>query len=148
MAKPTQENTVTDVESGAPVQPTPVRERKKRTPVAGARDVLTVLGKDENYQYRWVKDSPGRVLRFKDGGWDVVTDSLEVGQRTVDRESKIGSVITKASGDGGTLVLMRIPKEWFNEDQLAKWAQIDALESSMKQEAKEGRYGVLEVTRK
>lgn len=137
------------VEAGEPAQPTPVvRERRKRTPVAGARDVLTVNGKDPNYHYRWVVDSPGRVQRFQDGGWDVVSEDHEIGQATVDKSTKVGSAITKASGDGRTLVLMRILKEWFNEDQEAKNQRLDALEASMRQEAKEGRYGGIDISRK
>jgi hypothetical protein len=125
-----------------------VRERKKRIPVGGARDILTVNGKDPNYEYRWVVDSPGRIQRFNDGGWEVVnTGDHEVGQRTVDRESKVGSAVTKASGDGRTLVLMRILKEWYDEDQKAKQERLDAMESSMRQEARDGRYGVLEIAR-
>ncbi len=124
------------------------RERKKRTPVSGARDILTVRGIDPNFSYRWVVDQPGRVQRFQDGGWEVVpTHGTEVGQATVDRGSQLGSVVTKASGDGRTLVLMRIPKEWYDEDQVAKAERINAHEATMKAEAQVGRYGVLEVTR-
>jgi hypothetical protein len=158
MAKPTPTKDavqeVVEQVTGAPVlesaaTPTPVvRERKKRTPVGGARDILTVPLKDPNYEYRWVVDSPGRIQRFKDGGWEVDTDNVDIGQRTVDRESRIGSAVTKASGDGRTLVLMRIPKEWYDEDQKAKSDRLDALDGTMRQDAKEGRYGVLEVGRK
>lgn len=148
MAKPV-ETSVAEVETGAPDQSTPVvRERKQRTPVGGARDILTIPGMDPKFHYRWVRDNPGRIQRFQEGGWEVVTDDLEVGQNTVDRNTKLGSGVTKASGDGGVLVAMRIPKEWFDEDQAAKQAKLDAMEATMKQEAMLGRYGVLEVTRK
>ena len=116
-------------------------KRVKRTPVGGPRDILTVSDKDPNYEYRWILDVPGRFERFKEGGWEPVQADLEVGQKTVDRGSKIGSVVTKAGGSGQTLILMRIPKESYNEDQVAKMAQIDALEATMQAEAKEGRYG-------
>lgn len=127
-----------------------VRERKERTPVGGARDVLTVNGKDPNYVYRWVLDAPGRVTRFEQGGYEVVTDALEIGQRTVDRESKVGSAVTKASGSGGTLVLMRILKEWYDEDQQAKQDRIDDLEATMRQEAtqRDSDYGKFDIGRK
>lgn len=122
--------------------------RVKRTPVGGARDILTVSGKDPNYVYRWVIDTPGRIQRFTDGGYEVVQESPEVGQRTVDRGSKLGSAVTKAGGSGQTLVLMRIPKEWYDEDQLAKQAQVDSLEATMRQEAQDGRYGELSISRR
>ena len=126
----------------------PVRERKKRTPVGGARDILTVYGKNPDYEYRWVIDSPGRVQRFIEGGWEVDTENHEIGHNVVDRGSKVGSAVTKASGDGRTLVLMRIPKEWYDEDQKAKQDRLDALEASMRADAHEGRYGSLEINRR
>jgi hypothetical protein len=126
---------------------TPNSKRVKRTPVGGPRDVLTVSGKDPNYAYRWVLDVPGRIQRFKDGGYEVVTDGLEVGQATVDRGSNVGSGVTKSAGAGQTLVLMRIPMEYYKEDQDAKQAEITALEASMKKEAHEGRYGSLTISR-
>ena len=130
----------------------------KRTPVGGARDILTVSNKDPNFEYRWVKDIPGRIQRFQEGGYELVTDvDLEsVGQRVVDRGSTLGSVVTKTSGIF-TLVLMRIPKEWYDEDQLAKQVKVDALEESMRAEIRAGYipgssgepgYGKLDISRR
>src|SRR3990167_3127945 len=113
--------------------------RKERIPVNGTRDILTVAGKDPNYEYRWVLDMPGRVDYFKQAGYEVVTEDLEVGQESVDRGTKVGSVITQASRDGRTLVLMRQKKEWYDEDQAAKQAKVDALETTMKEEIRRGR---------
>ena len=112
-------------------------ERKERVPVGGTRDILTVINKDPNYVYRWVMDLPGRVEKFKLGGYDVVTDDLEVGQKTVDRESKVGSSVTKLSGTN-VLILMRIPKEWYDEDQGAKQDKVNALEESMQADLRRG----------
>lgn len=126
--------------------------RPARIPVSSARDILTVHGKDPNFEYRWVLDDPkrpGRLTRFKDGGWEVVTDADEVGQTTVDRGKKLGSAITRPDG-AGTLVLMRISKEWYDEDQAAKASKIDDLERSMlADEAKEdGRYGKIDIQKR
>lgn len=112
-------------------------ERKDRIPVSGARDILTLKNKDPNYEYRWVLDVPGRLDRYRDGGWEVVTEDLEVGQKTVDKETKIGSAVTKRSG-ATMLVAMRIPKEWYDEDQAAKQEKVDFLEDSMREEARRG----------
>ena len=114
-------------------------KRTRRTPVGGARDILTVRDKDPNYSYRWVADLPGRIDRMKDAGYEVVTDKLEIGQKTVDRESKVGSVITKTGGGGMTLVLMRTQKEWYDEDQKSKQDRVDALEVAMKADVQQGR---------
>lgn len=146
MEKPIEKNVVAK-DAGAPAQSTPVRERKKRTPVGGARDVLTLTGKDPNYEYRFVVDVPGRIQRFLDGGWEVVTDPHEVGQVVVDRGTRVGSAVTKASGDGRTLVAMRIPKEWYDEDQKAKQERLDALDASMRAENVSNFRGFLEIQR-
>ncbi len=113
-------------------------ERKERIPVNGARDILTVRNKDPNFEYRWVNDTPGRLQRFMDGGWEVVTDDLQVGQKSVDSPSKLGSAITKNVGRSTVGVLMRVPKEWYDEDQMAKQDKVDALEASMQEDLRQG----------
>lgn len=116
-------------------------ERPKRIPVSGARDIITVRDQDPNFVYRWVFDDPrrpGRIQRFLDGGYEFVQDEHEIGQKTVDRGSKIGSTISRPDS-GGTLVLMRILREWYDEDQLAKQERINDLENTMYREAREGK---------
>ena|SRR3990167_9525864 len=121
--------------------------RVKRTPVSGARDILTVRDKDPNYVYRWVNSSVvGRVLKFQDGGYEVVQANPEVGQNTVDKGTQLGSTVQRQSG-GSVLLLMRIKKEWYDEDQAAKMEEVDALEATMKQEAMRDRYGSFSIDR-
>ena len=122
------------------------KSRVKRTPVGGKRDVLTVSNKDPNYEYRWVNDIPGRIQRFMDGGWEVVNHDTEVGGEAVDKGSRLGSAVTKSVGGITTAVLMRILKEWYDEDQVAKQEAVKALEATMQQKA-EADYGSLRVTR-
>ena len=96
--------------------------KKSRIPVSAARDILTVHGQDPNYVYRWVLDNPkrpGRLQRFKDGGYEIVTDTNEIGQSTVDRGKKLGSAITRPDG-GSTLVLMRILKSGMTKIKILK----------------------------
>ena len=126
-----------------------VTPKKARIPVGAARDILTVQGQDPNYVYRWVLDDPkrpGRLQRFKDGGYEIVTDTNEIGQNTVDRGKKLGSAITRPDGSS-TLVLMRILKEWYDEDQEAKAEKIADLEATMltDEQTGDGRYGKFEV---
>lgn len=123
-------------------------KRPKRIPVGGPRNIMTVADKDPNYVYRWVNDVSGRIQRFQEGGYEIVTGSNEVGDNTVDRGSRLGSAITKSVGGLVTAVLMRIPKEWYDEDQAAKMAEVDALEATMQEQAREDRYGTLKISRK
>lgn len=116
---------------------------RKRVPVGGHRNILTVADKDPNFVYRWVLDSPGRIDMFKQGGYEVVVDNVEVGDATVDRPHKLGSAITMVRGSA-TLVLMRIPREWYDEDQKAKQDDIDALEATMKSSSA-GDYGSVHI---
>lgn len=112
--------------------------RKERIPVNGNRDILTVKDKDPNYEYRWVLDNPGRLMKFDQAGWEIVKENLEVGQTAVDSSSRLGSAITVSRG-GQILVLMRIQKQWYDEDQLAKQEKVDALEASMNLDLRTGR---------
>ena len=122
-----------------------------RIPVGAARDILTVQGQDPNYVYRWVLDDPkrpGRLQRFLDGGYEVVTDTNEIGQNTVDRGKKLGSAITRPDGSS-TLVLMRILKEWYDQDQAEKADRITDLEETMVSDVKaDGGYGEMRIGRR
>ena len=111
-------------------------ERASRIPLSGARDILSVPNQDPNYVYRWVRDDGfGRIDKFKQAGYEpVTTEGHKVGQKAVDSGTRVGSAITQTRGTS-TLVLMRIPKEWYEEDQAAKQAAIDELEATMHAEA-------------
>lgn len=123
---------------------------RQRVRPSGPRDKLTVYGKDPNFVYRWVRNDEGRIQWFQERGYEVVTQDLEVGQKTVDSGSKLGSAVTKFGGGSVTLVLMKIPKEWYDEDQAAKESEIAATEASMRNsDSSNGRYGPgLSITRK
>lgn len=116
-------------------------QRKERIPVNGNRDILTIAEhlKDPNYEYRFVLDIPGRLAKFDQGGWEVVKDDgVKVGQQAVDSGTRQGSAVTVSRG-GQTLVLMRIPKEWYDEDQKAKQEKVDTVEQAMMREIRAGR---------
>ncbi len=126
-------------------------ERVRRTPINGTRNVMTASDKDPDFHYRFVNDTGDRVARFQELGYEIVTDPKhKLGDRRVAQATPEGSARTISAGGGVTAVLMRQRKDWFNEDQAAKQADIDEIEKSMKREALEGegRYGKLEVGRK
>lgn len=125
-----------------PKQPAVVKRetRRERPPVGGLRDILTIANMDKNFEYRWVNASkPGRVEWLKERGWEEVDkEGHEVGQRTVDTPTNVGSKLTRFGGHGVTLLAMRIPKEWFDEDQARKQEMVDALEETMQREVNSG----------
>lgn len=110
-------------------------QRTRRTPIGG-RNVLTVQGKDPNFEYRIVNDSGDRIQQFLDAGYELVdAASVQVGDKRVNAASPVGSKAQVAVGKGEKAFVMRIPKDWYNEDQLVKQARVAELERSIKQTA-------------
>lgn len=67
--------------------------------------------------------------------------SQRVGQGT-----PTGSVAEMPVGNGVNGVLMKIPKEWYDEDQAAKAARIDEAERSIKKPDIDGSYGEIKIS--
>jgi len=121
--------------------------RVQRTPI-GKRNILTVAGKDANYQYRIINDSGDRVQEFLEAGYELVKeDSVKVGDKRVNKASAEGSVSQISVGQGQKAFVVRIKKEWYDEDQRAKQDHVDVQENSTKSKALDGTYGKLEISR-
>lgn len=116
--------------------------RPRRTPVRDQyRGRQSVRGKDSNYEYRWVNDEDGRVQLLQEDAWEIVTDQdLQIGDRRVAEPSTEGSPRTISGGNGVTQYLMRIKKEYYEEDLAAKQRQVDQLENATKND-RDGFYG-------
>jgi hypothetical protein len=125
------------------------KETRKRVPVGGPRDVLTVHGKDPNYEYRFVNDQNNRIQRFIHGGWEIVTEEMgdyEIGAPRVGVPSGEGSPIKVSVGGAVQAYLMRILKELYEADQKQKQEYVDELERQIKDgPKKEGMYGDVEL---
>jgi hypothetical protein len=121
--------------------------RVQRVPV-GTRNVLTVKGKDPNYEYRIINDSGDRVQEFLDAGYELEKeDSVRVGDKRVNKASAEGTVSQISVGQGQKAVVVKIKKEWYLEDQALKQKRVDELENATKEKALNGTYGKLEITR-
>ena len=122
--------------------------RVKRVPVSG-RNILTVAGKDPDYAYRIVNDDEDRITRFLDAGYTVVgEESVEVGDKRVSKPTAEGSVKQVSVGGGKKAYVMRIRKDWYEEDQKAKQSFVDQQEATIKQKAQDGTYGSLTIGNK
>jgi hypothetical protein len=122
--------------------------RVKRNPVEG-RNRLAVKGKDPNYEYRIVNDIDDRVNEYLDLGWEFETgEEVRVGDSRIDDIGKFGKVRQLSVGGGTKAVLMRIRKDWYDEDQLAKQEHVDKTEAAMRPNPNDGTYGKVDVTRK
>jgi hypothetical protein len=126
---------------------TPER-RVRRTPINGRRNVLTVVGKDPDYEYRFVNDTGDRVEQFKEDGWEVVAqDKVRIGDKRVGAASAPGSIAEASVGGGQKAILMRIRKDWYEEDQALKQAHVNRTEEATREKALDGTYGKLELSR-
>lgn len=122
-------------------------ERVRRASVNGARNILRVEGKDPNYEYRIVNDTGDRVAQFEASGYEIVSDrTIKVGDRRVANPTAEGSPVQVSVGGGQKALLMRIKKEWYNEDQASKMEGVNETEAAMKKDsAKNADYGKLEI---
>ena len=127
---------------------TKTKRAARRTPVNGVRNVLTVQGKDPNFEYRVVNDTGDRVAQFESQGYEIVTDSnIKVGDRRIANPTKEGSPVRTSVGGGIQAYVMRIPKEFYKEDQEAKQTYVNDTEAAMKKDAIKGAdYGQLKVS--
>lgn len=116
-----------------------VSAHPKRTPV-GTRNKLTT-DQREGYKRRWVNDVDGRTQMFEEAGYEVVRKPTEVGDPDLAEAAQLGSVVRKPVGGGVNAVLMEIPIEFYEADQLAKENALKKQERSLLSEAKEGFYG-------
>lgn len=112
------------------------------------RGPQSVIGdKDPNYVYRFVNDTGSRIANFQAAGYEFVEDpTLVVGDSRVSDPNNIGSSKRVTSNDGTISYLMRTKKEYYDEDQAAKAAQVDETERAMKQDASQGMYGKITVS--
>ncbi len=131
------------------IEKTPVvkRERPKRTPINGRRNVLNVKGKDPAYEYRIVNDIDTRVADLQERGYEVVTDEgVSVGDKRVAIPTQAGSPVQISVGQGTKAFLMRIKKEWYAEDKAAQAAEVDKIEGQIKAETQQhGNYGSIKI---
>jgi len=120
--------------------------RPKRLRV-GMQDRLTVDNKEPGFEYRWVlAKKPGRVEMFERAGYEVVSlQDAQAGTQRLSSGSHVDNVNDMGGGD--TAVLMRIPTEFYNEDQAIKARQHDEMERGvLTPNAELGQYGEAQTT--
>src|SRR6478609_10354343 len=83
--------------------------RPDRVPVYEAnRNKITVKGLDhENFMYRWVNDTEGRLDMFLNADWEFVAkDGLTAGDGGVEDTNRTTSAMSKGMGGGVIAYLM------------------------------------------
>ena len=121
--------------------------RVTRIPV-GARQILQVRDRDPNFHYRIVNDikNGSRIQQFKDAGYEFV-DSVDTKTGRVDQASDMGSNKTFDVGKGWKAYVMRIPMEFYEQDQAAKQAHLDSLDDALYEGPDEADYGSIKAKR-
>jgi len=139
-----------EVESKAALAERRESRRPERIPLH-KRNVLTVSDrdKDPNYVYRIVNDKDDRIERFKEAGYEhVLKSDLKIGDPSVEDPSQLGVAVSKPVGAETTGYLMRIKREWYEDDQRAKAEKIKTVENQLQnQPEKQGQYGKVDIGR-
>lgn len=123
--------------------------RPKRIAV-GMRPKLALIGKNPNYEYRYVNDVPGRVAMFKHSGWELCTnEEVDTGNFRVDEASELGSLAYAVvdSGTGMKAYVMKLHKDWYNAFMDEHEEEVRATEESIQPSRDDGAYGSVKIDR-
>jgi len=103
------------------------RGRPNRREAAGFRNRLAISGQDPSFVYRIVNDSDGRVAYFENLGYELCKhDEIKVvGKRQTQPDAKEGQLAVISVGGGQKAYVMKIRKDWYDEDQAEKRGMID-----------------------
>jgi hypothetical protein len=117
----------------------------------GMRNKFSYINKDPAYEYRVAVDTDGtgdRIAELKDLGYEFApAHTHRLGTR-VDNASSEGSQETMNAGAGSKGYLMRIKKEWYEEDKKAKAERVDTTEQGLKTPSIDGTYGNIQIGNK
>ena len=105
-------------------------QARKRIPL-GTRNVLTAP-KKPGFVRRFVNDKRDRIQQFKDAGYSIVEEEIQVGDAKIGKASQLGSNVDVQVGSGQRAVLMEIPEKYYYEDQKAAQNKIKQTEDEMK----------------
>lgn len=114
--------------------------RPKRAPL-GARNRLSFTNQDPNFVYRVINDQDDRLKQALEAGYQFVVSDEKLGDKRAAEGGAVDSRVSKPVGNGVRGFLMRIPKEYYDEDQKTKADKIDETEKAMKPNQAKGEYG-------
>jgi len=118
----------------------PVREdtraadRPKRVPINGTHDILAVRGIRPGFKACWVNEV--NVPRYLDAGYTFVENDVSFGSHHVNQSNPHGARYARNVGLQTIAYLMEIPQEYWDADREAEAAELEAMEASMKREAR------------
>lgn len=113
-------------------------QRRRRTSLGDDRNLKLYVpeqAKDPAFEYRWVNNRPGRVRHLtQEDDWDVVPSDKLGGDPDPEKSIGLGSNLERVGNQvtGESMILVRKPKEFFEEDKKAEAAHLDALDETMR----------------
>lgn len=110
--------------------------RKARVPLNAMQQKMQVKHKNPNFVDRWFNDDHGRLQAAQQAGYEFVEDEDVKAERAgTNAESDARVSIhagTRRDGSPMNAYLMRIPKEYYDEDQAAKQAVVDETDKAIR----------------
>jgi hypothetical protein len=106
----------------------PPRRRNAAAGVAGYRLGVAQSKLDfDNYSYRWINDAPARIhAKTVEDDWDIVMNEGGVKDDSADLGKAVSQIVgTAKDGSPVRAYLCRKPKDYFEQDQKAKSAELD-----------------------
>lgn len=103
---------------------TEIRKRKRKGGGRKGRLVPYEQYKEPGFVYRVCSNADGRIQFMEGNDWEVVKDNEGKGQGN-------GSKVSCQAGSGLEQILMKIPEEWYNADQLEKSQENRELDAAM-----------------
>jgi hypothetical protein len=105
------------------------QRRKDSTPINGMRMKLQVSGTEPGFHYAWINDE--NVGTALDNDYEFVTHAVKIGHKHIDVSEMQGSKISRNVGNGVVAYLMRIPEEWYQENELENQKYVDFTEKQL-----------------
>lgn len=142
----TQENNTTPLVRTQADRP----KRESRVPFGVARTKLEVPMTMEGYHLHWVNDSAGRIQEAQRGGYTFV-EPKEV--QAVDSGSQVKRLVGRnEDGSAQYAYLMKIEREFYDEDQQTIQSEVDQFDRAIKRGTLEEvsgdrRYSDIKITK-
>jgi hypothetical protein len=111
-----------------------LERRRKRIPIVEQRRIMEIPNEDKDYYYRLEVDRDNNIERLLTGGYEIVDRNgkeLTIDGRIQDPSWR-HSAASQSVGNDQVAYLMRIPREWHEEDKLRKRQLLDEKTAMLK----------------
>lgn len=113
---------------------TRAENRPERQPISGSKNLLNVRGVRDGFHACWVNEP--NVPAYQAAGYTFVDNDVTFGATHVQQANPLGARYAKNVGLGMIAYLMEIPIEYYNEDRAKEAEEVDAVEASIKRDAR------------